>query len=162
MASVGESGESVRLNIMPMMDVFSIIIVFLLMSYSTDPVVVDPKSGITLPMSQTISGLEEVPILSVSPTAILVNDLQVASVVGDDVAATDQSQGAIRRLYEELVKLKEANDELAKAQGKETKLGTITMEMDKEIKFRIARRIMLSAQQAEFVTFKFMVKRNSQ
>ena len=38
MASVGDGGDSLSLNLTPMLDIFSILVTFLLMSYSTDPV----------------------------------------------------------------------------------------------------------------------------
>lgn len=162
MASVGDSGDSIRLNITPMMDVFSILITFLLMSYSTDPINVDPKQGLELPKSMTLNGLDEVPTLAVTKTEVLVNDKKVADIVNGDIMQSQQDQGAIRPLFDELEKLKARADQIREAQGKEPDLGEITMEMDKGHNFVIARRVMLSAQQAEYVTFKLMVKRLSQ
>jgi biopolymer transport protein ExbD len=160
MASAGTSStESISLNLTPMMDVFSILITFLLMSYSTDPVNVDPRQGLELPSSITTVGLDEIPAVAVTKTEILVNEKKVASVVSGEVPEGERDQGAVRRLYEELVKLKEANDRVTKAQGKEAKLGVLTMEMEKSHPFKLTKRVMLSAQQAEFVTFKLMTKK---
>ncbi len=163
MASAGSSSdESISLNIMPMMDVFSILITFLLMSYSSDPVIVDPKQGIELPGSMTLVGLDEIPTIAVTKTDIFVNANQIASIVGGDVPESQRSQGAIKSLYDELIKLKETNDRLAEAQGQKPKLGSLVMEMDKSHVFKLVKRVMLSAQQAEFVTFKLMVDKNSE
>jgi biopolymer transport protein ExbD len=162
MASVGDSNEGVRLNLTPMMDVFSILITFLLMSYSTDPINVDPKQGLELPKSATLNGLDEVPTLAVTKTEVLVNDQKVADIVNGDIMQSQQDQGAIRPLFDALEKLKARADEIRDAQGKEKDLGEITMEMDKGHNFVVARRVMLSAQQAEYVTFKLMVKKTSQ
>lgn len=161
MASVGsDSNESISLNLTPMMDVFSILITFLLMSYSTDPVSVEPRAGLTLPKSMTTVGIDEVPSISVSPVDILIAEKKIVAVVNGDVPEAERDQGAVRKVYDELVKLKEANDRVSKAQGKEPKLGTLIMEMDKTIPFKLTKRIMLSAQQAEFVTFKLMTSRD--
>lgn len=163
MASAGTEGsDAISINITPMMDVFSILIVFLLMSYSTDPVNVDPREGLELPNSQTLVGLDEMPTLAVSKTEILVNDKKVANVVNGEVPEGERSQGAVQALYEELVKVKEGNDRVLKAQGKQPKLGTLTVEIEKSHSFKLAKRVMLSASQAEFVTFKLSVKKNSQ
>lgn len=163
MASVGSSNkESVSLNIMPMMDVFSILITFLLISYSSDPVMVDPKQGLELPGSMTLVGLDEIPAIAVTKTEIFVNDNRVADVVGGDVPESQRSQGAIQSVYDELIKLKEINDRLAEAQGKKPKLGSLVMEMDKAHVFKLVKRVMISAQQAEFVTFKLMVDKQSE
>jgi len=163
LASVGSSNkEAISLNIMPMMDVFSILITFLLISYSADPVIVDPKQGLELPGSMTLVGLDEIPAIAVTKTNIFINDNQVADVVGGDVPEAQRSQGAIQSVYDELIKLKETNDRLAEAQGRKPKLGSLVMEMDKAHVFKLVKRVMLSAQQAEFVTFKLMVDKQSE
>ena len=36
-------------------------------------------------------------------------------------------------------------------------MSTLTMEMDRSHRFKLMKRIMLAAQQAEFITFKLMV-----
>jgi biopolymer transport protein ExbD len=157
MASMGNSEETISINITPMMDVFSILITFLLISYSTDPVVVDPREGLELPRSQTFAGLEEIPALSVTKTAVYVNDKKVADIVDGDIPLSQRSQGAIQAVYDEMKIMKEAGDRIAQAQNRPERLGRVTMEMDKTLEFVIARRLMLSAQQAEFVTFNLMV-----
>lgn len=162
MAGFGDSRDSIRLNITPMMDVFSILITFLLMSYSTDPVNHDLGEGLELPKSSTLTGLDEIPSLTVTQREILINGKTVAPIVGGDVPENYRSQGAIQPVFEELEKLKKANDRVLRAQGKVKKLGTLTMEMDKGHDFLLAKRLMLSAQQAEFLTFKLLVKKTSQ
>lgn len=157
-----KSSDAISLNLTPMMDVFSILITFLLMSFSADPVSYDVHTGVVLPYSLSISGLDEIPTIIVTKTEILINDKVVTPLIGGDVPETDRDQGAIRSVYEELKKLKEVNDRLNKGataivSDDVTKLGSITMEMDKFHTFKLIKRIMLSAQQAEFLTFKLMV-----
>ena len=55
MASFGEAGDGgVELNLMPMVDIFSILITFLLMTFSADPVTFNPSEGVELPKSETL------------------------------------------------------------------------------------------------------------
>ena len=72
-----------------------------------------------------------------------------------------QDQGAVRVLYEELQVLADANKKRNKPKTKEEEnkpqADALTMEMDKGHKFVVMRRIMKSAQQAEFIAFKLMV-----
>lgn len=157
MASAGgDNGETLALNIMPLMDIFSILILFLLMSFSTDPVTHDVNEGIELPDSKTIRSLDEVPALIVSKTDIIVGEKKVTSIINGDIQKRDLSQGAIDPLYNELMKLAEANKRYSKSENKK-KTSVLTMEMDKSLEFLIMRRVMLSAQQADFITFKLMV-----
>ena len=70
MASVSsESGDNLELNLMPMLDIFSILITFLLMSYSTDPVSYDINAGTELPESITLTSLDELQGLAGGPVA---------------------------------------------------------------------------------------------
>ncbi len=162
MASVSTSTDEVSLNLMPMLDIFSILITFLLMSYSTDPVNYDVNAGVELPESLTISALDEIPAIKVTKTEILVNDKKVANIIAGDVPEKDRSQGALFPVFSELEKLAEANKRILRARTSEVdkaKTSTLTMEMDQGHRFQLMKRIMLAAQQAEFVTFKMMVGR---
>lgn len=155
MASVQqEDGNNISLNIMPMLDIFSILILFLLMNFSADPISHELNKAIELPESASMASLDEVPTVVISQDEILVNGKKILNLVNRDVQERDQSQGAITKLYQELAKLSEANKRFSKDK-KNT--GAITIEADKDHPYRLLKRVMLSAQQADFITFKFMV-----
>ncbi|MDE3269933.1 MAG: biopolymer transporter ExbD [Pseudomonadota bacterium] len=159
MALSGDSNEAISLPIMPMLDIFSILVTFLLMSYSSDPISHDPNPALTLPDSITTVSLDEVPAVVVSKHEILVNDNKVLSIT-DGIDDKDTTQGAIYPLYQELVKLNTTNSNYSDAQAKDdSKVSTLTLEMDREHKFELMRMVMLSAQQAKFVTFKLVVSK---
>ena len=164
MASAGGSSKDrLSLNLNPMLDIFSILITFLLMSFSSDPVSHDVQSGLELPQSSTIVALDEVPTIVVSKTEVRVNDKLVSTIEAGDVPEKDRTQGAIFPVYEELKKLAEAHKRLASRRSDDPNAkgstGALTMEMDKLHRFKLMKRIMLSAQQAEFVQFKLMVQK---
>lgn len=165
MASVSsDSGETLSLNLMPMLDIFSILIVFLLMSYSTDPVSYDVNAGVELPESQSLSSLDELPEIKVTKTEIFVNDKKVANIIGGDVPDNQRQQGAVYPVYQELDKLAKANQRLLQGMHSEAdkaKVQTLTMEMDQSHRFKLMKRIMLAAQQAEFITMKLMVAKQT-
>lgn len=163
MASVASTNEDgLSLNLLPMLDIFSILITFLLMSYSTDPVSYDISAGLELPESMTITALDELPSIIVTKNEIIVNDKKVATILGGDVPEKDRSQGAVYPVFVELEKLAEANKRVFRGREDKTKTSTLTMEMDQSHRFKLMKRIMLSAQQAEFVTFKLMVGREGE
>lgn len=158
MASVGsEGGDVISLNIMPMLDIFSILILFLLMSFSTDPVSHDLNEGTELPESATLNSLDEIPTIILNKNEILVNGKKIVPLINGDVQARDSLQGAIHPLFEELEKLAEINKRFSSSDKK--KPGTLTVEIDKKHRFKLLKRVMLSAQQADFITFKLMVSK---
>lgn len=162
MASVStDSGDSLELNIMPMLDIFSILVCFLLMSYSTDPISHDIDPNLELPDSATLVTLDEIPSVVVNRNEIMINEKKIVTLAGGDVSEKDRAQGAIFPVFKELEKLAKVNKKVVARSGEEKKksLGVISMEMDKDHNFKLLKRIMLSAQQAEFVTFKLLVSR---
>lgn len=158
--SVGGDDGEIAINLMPLLDVFSLLITFLLMNFSTDPVNHNTSQGIELPESATMQALDELPAIVVSKTDIKVNDKKISSIVAGDVPEKDRQQGAVYPVFQELEKLMDANKRALKgrvAEADKSKLSTLTMEMDQGHRFKLMKRIMIAAQQAEFITFKMMV-----
>lgn len=157
----GVAKETIPLPIMPMLDIFSILVTFLLMSYSSDPISHDPNPALELPDSKTTVSLDEIPAVVVSKNEILINDKKVVTVIGGTVENRHTTQGAIYPLFQELVKLNTTNKNYADTSSKSggDKVSTLTLEMDKNHRFELMKMIMLSAQQAKFVTFKLVVSK---
>lgn len=162
MASVGgDGGDTLSLNLTPMLDIFSILVTFLLMSYSTDPTNHDVDQNLELPDSVTLMNMDEVPSVIVNRDEIFVNDNKIVSLENGKVPKSDIQQGAIFPVFKELEKLAQQNkDVITRLRGSDkekTKPGVLTVEMDRKHDFELLRRLMISGQQAEFITFKLLV-----
>ena len=157
MASVAsEENDLVALNVMPMLDIFSILILFLLMSFSTEPISHDLNRGVELPESMTLSSLDEVPLVMLTTSEVLLNDKVIANINNNRITGPGLTQGAVEPLFTELVKIAETNERFMK--DKDKSLG-LTLEIDRRHDFRLIKKVMLSAQQAGFVKFKMMVSK---
>lgn len=169
MASVGDGGDSLSLNLTPMLDIFSILVTFLLMSYSTDPVNHDLDQNLELPMSISIVSMDEVPTISVDKKVIRVNDKEVVVLENGKVPEKDIAQGAVMPIFVSLDEIREDRKRLQEAKGelptdengKKLKPGVITLEFDKDHDFELLKSVMVAGQQAEFVTFKLLVAKES-
>lgn len=170
MASFGGGGakndSGLSLNLMPMLDIFSIIITFLLMTFSTDPVNYDIE-GLELPQSRTFMALDELPTIKVTETAIFVLEEEVAKLVNGQVDPKDERQGAVGPVFDRLDAIRKKRMERQgmlddpKDQRQGSNKGIVGMEMDKNGKFSVMKAIMLASQQAEFITFKLIVNKPS-
>ncbi len=170
MASAGgDSGETLSLNLTPMLDIFSILVTFLLMSYSTDPNNHDVDANLELPDSVTLVSMDEVPAITVNKNEIFVNNKSLVKLENGKVPAADIQQGAVYPVYKALLEIDEANKRaMEQFQGaapedgeKKAKPGEITIEMDKGHEFQLLKRLMLAGQQANFVTWKLLVAKES-
>lgn len=158
--SVGGEGETFTINLYPMLDIFSILICFLLMNFSTQAQSVDTKANLELPKSDVKLSLDESATISVTKNEIIVQGGVTVPIQSDgDVAESARTQGAIKVIFDEFKKIK-ANNETLKNRDKALELtdsdvNILTLEADKATQFKLLKRIMLSAQQAEFVSWKF-------
>ena len=159
MASVNDgNGSTVTLNIMPMLDIFSILILFLLMSFSTDPVSHEISKNTSLPVSATLRSLDEIPTITISKSQIIVNGKVTNRLVNRAVRQKDLLQGAVLNVYQELEKISDANKKFN--ENKKGKTQSVTLEIDKSHQFNLIKQVLLAAQQADFVKFKLLVTKS--
>ena len=163
MASAGsDGGESIDLNLNPMLDIFSILITFLLMSFSTDPVNHDLRENLEIPDSDTLVALDEIPTVSATRDAVFFQDKKVADIINGEVPKQFLQQDAIYPLWEELKTLSETNKKLLEALGKKETVGTLTLEIDKGHNFLLMKHIMHAGKDVEFIKYKLMVAKEMQ
>jgi biopolymer transport protein ExbD len=159
-----------ELNITSMMDMMTIILVFLLKSYSTSDVSVAPSDSLQLPSSTAQKPPELAVNMVVSRDQIVVDGVPVLNLTtipdednpGQYLAAVpeDEKKGqSIDKLYQRLLDKAEAAKALAEQTGSEDHAfkGRILIQCDKELPFAVLREVMYTAGQAQFGEFKFVV-----
>jgi len=148
-----EQPRQVRMT--SLIDMFTIILVFLLKSYSAVELNVTPSQYLSLPVSISSKMPEDTLVVTVAKNAIVVEGKPVAEVNRyGDVVGMDPEDIVIAPLY---AVLKSHSDRLkARAEKFGTNFeGEITLQGDKEIPFKLLKRVMQTAGKAEFGEFKF-------
>lgn len=148
-----------------LMDILTILLVFLLKSYSTDPVNVTISNDLDVPRSTTILAPEQTVAITVSKSALLVDNMMLTEIKDGKVDGSLKSPPndgyIILPLNKILVDTIEKQRRIAAvnpAAGKS--LGLVTIIMDGETPFRLLTDIMYTATRAEFNKFKFFVISN--
>ncbi len=158
------------LNITSMMDMFTIILVFLLKSYSTQDISIAASSDLEIPSSTSNKEPELAVNLVVTKSQVVVDGVPVLDLTqipdddnpGQELASIpeDEKKGQmITRLYDRLLEKAEAAKALGEATGSaehEFK-GRILLQCDKTLPFTVVREVMYTAGQAQFGEFKFVV-----
>jgi biopolymer transport protein ExbD len=128
-----------NVNLISMMDILTVLLLFLLKSYVAGGEVMVPAPGIHLPASTA-----DVP----PPTSVVVAIDKNEIVVGSDpvVSIADAMSGdelTIASLSAHLQTIQKQQDEIARLRGAEapTEL-TATIQGDKDIQFRVLQRVM--------------------
>jgi len=151
-------GEEPRLNITSMMDMFTIILVFLLKNFSTEGAIVTPANELTLPNSSVERKAKEALSVKVSRNSITVEN---TLVLDSDACAKLQKQKEfmIVPLYEVLVKYAEEARKMASSAGTGFS-GEIAIQGDVEIPYSILTRVMYTCGQAGYPNMNLFVYRN--
>lgn len=149
------------LNITSMTDMFTILLVFLLQSYSTSQVEINPVTGVSLPTSSTDANPVEGVRVSVSAMELKIGDRTIASLkdaqfLGADMDPNDSN--FILPLFHELEKISKDNaaKDIAKGEKKlaEVDEGRILLQADQSLNYAILRKVMYTASMAGFPKLK--------
>ncbi|MEZ4462103.1 MAG: biopolymer transporter ExbD [bacterium] len=147
------------LSMNSLMDIMTIILVFLLKNYGDEPIKVIGED-LKAPESVSELGPEDMTTITVSQKAILVNNAKAVDVKNGAVDKSQKKGGEaslnIQPLFDELT-------EAIKKKKRETKLlgqtyePTATIIADQGTPYRLLTEVMYTAGQAELSQFKFAV-----
>ena len=162
------------LTITSMMDMMTIILVFLLKSYSTEDISVAPSDDLQIPVSTSLKPTKLAVNVVVSRKDIVVDgawvlDLEQAlnDESGDEqttVPEDDKRGQLISKLYDVLLEKAENAKDLGVRTGNadfEFK-GEVLLQCDRRLPFSVIREVMFTAGQAQFGNFRFVVIKGSE
>lgn len=149
------------LNINSLMDILTILLVFLLKSYATDPLTITPSSDLEIPKSKSFLKPAATVAVTVSKSAVLVDHSPALTIKDGKVDASQKRGGEdgyfIIPLNKVLVDAAEKKRRLASVNPSIKFNGICTLIMDENTPYRLLTEVMYTAGQAEFSKFKFVV-----
>lgn len=149
-----------ELNIVALMDAFTIILVYLIKSYSSDPANITQSAELTLPASQTLLSIVEATPLVITSKAILVNNKAVARMTDKGVDPTEMGNSmTITHVLEALKKEADGQKMISRYNAKVKFEGLLLVVADKKTTFQTLTEVLYTAGQAEFGQYKFAVLR---
>ncbi len=144
-------GAAMDMNLVSLIDVFTILIFFLLSSASGVETLISPKA-VKLPLANVEQAPKETVVLVVSAEDILVDGRRVALVSEVMASKTDVIPG----LRAELGIL--ATRQVVRAENK-TETQAITIMGDKDIPYQLLRKVMVTCASANYADVSFAVRR---
>ncbi|MCC7442319.1 MAG: biopolymer transporter ExbD [Bdellovibrionales bacterium] len=154
------SGD-VSLNITAMADIFTIILVFLLKSYSSGAVAVSPSAGTTLPSAEAMAPEFESLKVEVNEKSILVENQPVAALSAHKFAGADLDEKRVSKsLNAALAKERKRQNMIAGA-NKDVKVDSKIMVIaDRKTPYQTLKTVLASAAVNGFTDFKLVVVQN--
>lgn len=147
------------IDITSLLDILTILLVFLLQSYNSSGVVINVPKGIELPKSNSESLNNFGVNIQISQTQIWVDDKEVLNTESADGSNIyDEGGRRVVPLYDQLVKVKELIKQSEKLSPQAKKFsGVANLIVDKSLKYSYVKKIMYTCAAAGFKEFKFVV-----
>ncbi len=154
------TSSTFKIQVTSMVDMFVILLVFLLKSYSTSPVIISPSDKLTLPASSSTKDPVDVLKLVVSKAGIFVEDKKIVDLqqgVLDikDVEANDTQ--FIRALYTALDEQAKKARSIAAVNEEIAFDGKVMMQADRGLPYELLRKVMYTSMMAGFSDVKIAV-----
>ncbi len=149
--------EKAILGMTSLMDAITIIVVYLLKNYGSDPVVIAPTQGQKVPLSRADTPIQDGVPIYVSQKSITLAEKRVVQM--DETGEIDPSalQGhLIGPLYDLLAEEADKAKQMAEGKGEEWE-GRVILIGDQNLKFSVLVDVMYTAGRAEFREYAFCV-----
>lgn len=144
----GKNPRLLVLNITSMLDMFTILILFLLKSYSAEGMIVTIPADLHLPLSTTQIVPEPGVVVELSMSTLVVD----GSVVPVDLAVIEDSDSLlIPELYDHLRAKARQYEEISRINPNVPFTGRLVLEGDREIPFSLLKKILYTSGQAGFI-----------
>lgn len=174
-AARGKRSAVVSLNMTAMVDMFTVMCVFLLQNYATTNQVLPMPDKVNLPAAHEVKELKPSNVVIIGEDGILLNNFRVA----DFRAVKEQEDWMIQPLVEQLKKAVEEGEKKKKSLGSQLKKAVatakpgekpvdevddflkITVQSDKDVDFLTVKKVMYSVTQAGMREINFAVMKKA-
>ncbi len=150
-AGGGRKGVDVSIALIPFIDFLITLVVFLLTSFSATGELLAQRPNLVMPEASNVVDLEIAPIIAIDPQVVTLDNRRMADTAS--LAASPQLE-RIEQLVQDLETLKRnwsilhPNDQFT---------GTVILQADRNVDFRVVKKVMFSAAQAGYTNVSFAV-----
>jgi biopolymer transport protein ExbD len=134
----------------PLIDMFVIMVVFLIMNFSATGELVNLSKDIQLPKATVTSMLERAPIIQISANTVAIE----GSKVGDADEILKDPDLRIPSLTDKLQEMRKIDEMMHPGQPFK---GQLIINCDKAIDFKLVRKVMFAAADAGYTNFNYAV-----
>jgi biopolymer transport protein ExbD len=155
----GSKSVNADLNVTPLVDMFVILVLFLIANFSATGEILSMSKDIELPEAANTDELQLAPSVQVSKDQVIVSGVSVGRV--DDLTREDYLN--IPALEEKLRDMKKQFEDLHNAANDSGSFkGDVNIQADKKVQFRIIKRVMFSCAAAGYGNIAFATMAASQ
>lgn len=149
-----------KIQITSMVDMFVILLVFLLKSYSTSPVNVTPSDDMKLPLSSSFTDPLDAVKLVVSKKGIFLDDKKIAEIENLQIARKEidnSDPNFVSALFKALDETAKHTKEIAKVNETVSFDGKLLMQADRDLPYSLLQKVMYTSMLAGYSDLKLAV-----
>jgi len=154
------SAGTFKIQITSMVDMFVILLVFLLKTYSTSPVNITPKQGMRIPESTATTDPVDVVKLIVSQDAVFVEDKKVMDLNKGHVPAEAMDKNDpsfLKSLFQALDERAKLAKSISKVNDSFEFDGKVLMQADRDLPYEVLQKVMYTSMMAGYADVKLAV-----
>ena len=148
--------EEANLGMTSLMDIVSIIVIYLLKSYASDPVLIQPVADQKIPLSKVDSPIQEGSPIYISNREIIFNEKKLVSLKDGEIDPNEVNGHLIGPLFDALSEEADKAKQMAEARQVEWD-ARIILVGDERLKFKTLVDVMYTAGRAEYAEYAFCV-----
>jgi biopolymer transport protein ExbD len=152
----GSKGVYAELNLTSMVDMLTILVVFLLQTFSASGELLVVSKNIVLPEASNFKDLERAPVVGVSKDSVTLDGRPVADAA--ELNKENTVDWKITDLHDQLVTLK---NNFKLLHPTENFNGTVIVQADKQVDFKVVKKVMYSCAVAGYNNVNFAVNQKS-
>ena len=134
----------------PLIDMFVLLVVFLIMNFSASGELVNISKEITLPAAHQVKMLERSPIIAISAKTIAIEGFKV----GESEEILRDEDLRVPGLTDKLTEMRKVDEMMHPGQPFK---GQIIINCDKEVDFLLVRKVMMASAEAGYASFNYAV-----
>ncbi len=149
----GRRSTNADLNVVPMVDMMTMLVIFLLQQFSATGEVLYMQKDIRLPDARHGQQIEIAPVVAISAAQVVVSGQKVA-----EVAELDKDQSAVIGLLVEKLRDEKKRWDFIHQNDRDREKnwkGEVNIQADVKVPFRVLRRVMASANEAGYGNVNF-------
>jgi biopolymer transport protein ExbD len=134
----------------PLIDMFVILVVFLIMNFSATGELVSLSKDIQLPSATVTDEIERAPIIQISANTVAIEGVKV----GDSEEILKDPDLRIPELTDKMQEMRKIDEMMHPGQPFK---GQVIINADKNIDFKLIRKVMFAAADAGYINFNYAV-----
>jgi biopolymer transport protein ExbD len=152
-AGGGKKSVDSEIPLVPFIDFLVTLVVFLLTSFSASGELLAQQPNLKMPDAKNVVDLEPQPVIAINPDVVTLDGRRIADT---RTLAADARVERMEQMIQELETLKHNWTILHPS---EPFAGTVILQGDKSIDFRVVKKVMFSCAQAGYANISFAVNR---